>query len=1233
MRSFFPVFRIWTILLLVCPAMMLKAQSNTPSYKSLLWEISGNGLTKPSYLFGTMHISNKMVFHLSDSFYMGIRNTDVVAIELNPEQWQSEIPRITKQGNLMKYYNAVYYTDYLKEQSFTEDDFLAQLQESLRFEPELNDALLYRNESRLDNFQEDTYLDLYIYQTGKKLGKMTAGVETYIGSQRMMIEAMVDAALEKDKKRPGLEGVQYYELNQVMQDAYRKGDLDMLDSINKLTEYGQSFTEKFLYKRNEIQAASMDSIMQHHSLFVGVGAAHLPGKRGVIEILRKKGYTLRPVYMQDRDATQKKYIDSLSVPVHFATQYATDSFYSVSAPGKLNDVESRNMTLKHYADMGNGSYYLVTRIRTNSLFNGYSGQRIQKMIDSLLYENIPGTILVNKQISKNGYSGIDIINKTRKGDMQHYQLWVTPAEMLVFKMGGKGNYVTGPEADTFFNSITFRERKPGSGWQSFSPATGGFTIKMPVTPYTFYSSEGSDRLPEWKYEAQDPLTGDQYAVFKKSIYSFDFIEADTFDLTLITESFGSSKYWEKKRTIRTTTQDGRPVKDIYLTAKDGDIIHARAVIMGPQYYLLVHRSRNKTANNQDFFNSFVFSPFRYPAATRYTDTSWHFTVNTPIQPVFDADVMDMMLYARRSEPLFKKQERYYRDGPDNRSANFVSETTGEVIIVNNLEYPDYYYIKDSVQFWNRQFYPDSTLVLHRKTPVSREGGVRGWLLEWSDTASTRLIRKLVLSKGMQMVTASTVVDSTLAQSVFLNDFYNTLNICNAGDGPGLFTPKQERFFRDYYSKDTVVSKRARLALSYLYYGKEGYPAIKEAIGKLQPKDPDYFELKSKFISELGYIRDSAVTDDITAYLKQVYLDAGDTTVFQNNVLRSLSRLRTVKATHLFKELILQDPPAFEEQYAYDDLFSAYDDSLRLAAGLYPELLNLSTIEDFKTPVRTLLASLVDSNYIRPDIYDDYLGNIYFDAKVALKKLRNADEHTFGQQDDDEDSDNYSRQQAYRSGSGGAARAGMNTYITLLAPAYDKNPNLPKFFEKLLASGDLQVKLNTALAMLRYKHPLPDSIWDGLASANATRAEVWSRLKEAGYPGLFPKKYQTGEAMAASRIYASLDKRLDTLVLMQKRPAVQKEPGMNIYIYKYKLKKEDDWRLAFSSAKEEKNRPAESTYTYYYMAPGRLPQAPAEIATYIDEKLKKMVISKHNGGRQFYSDTYSNDYAIPAPVED
>ncbi|MBM3415796.1 MAG: TraB/GumN family protein [Bacteroidetes bacterium] len=66
-----------------------------------------------------------------------------------------------------------------------------------------------------------------------------------------------------------------------LQEAYRRGNLDLLDSINKYNSFSAAFDEKFLYRRNEIQAGSIDSILRSGTfLFAGVGAAHLPGDRG-----------------------------------------------------------------------------------------------------------------------------------------------------------------------------------------------------------------------------------------------------------------------------------------------------------------------------------------------------------------------------------------------------------------------------------------------------------------------------------------------------------------------------------------------------------------------------------------------------------------------------------------------------------------------------------------------------------------------------------------------------------------------------------------------------------------------------------------------------------------------------------------------------------------------------------------------------------------------------------------
>ena len=56
-------------------------------YPTLLWRISGNGLKKDSYLYGTMHVSNRVAYHLSDQFFDAIKSVDVVGLETNPSEW------------------------------------------------------------------------------------------------------------------------------------------------------------------------------------------------------------------------------------------------------------------------------------------------------------------------------------------------------------------------------------------------------------------------------------------------------------------------------------------------------------------------------------------------------------------------------------------------------------------------------------------------------------------------------------------------------------------------------------------------------------------------------------------------------------------------------------------------------------------------------------------------------------------------------------------------------------------------------------------------------------------------------------------------------------------------------------------------------------------------------------------------------------------------------------------
>jgi uncharacterized protein YbaP (TraB family) len=423
------------LLVFLAATATLTAQDTRPKkYPSLLWEITGNGLKEASYLFGTMHVSSKMVFHLSDSFYNCIRNSEMVALELDPAVWQTEMVRMQKMETNLRYFSQQLPRQYLNEKSFQLRSYEERIQEALSDVPYVINSLLYRSYQDQADFEEDTYLDLYIYQTGKKLGKLTTGVENYYETEKLIIEAYQDMAQEKKKKTASSYMEAPYEIEKKAQEAYRKGDLDLLDSLERILQSSEAFMEKFLYLRNEIQANSIDTILRKHSLFVGVGAAHLPGERGVIELLRRKGYQLRPIVMQDRDAEEKERIDKMRVKVDFQSYTADDGLFSVMVPGPLYRKEE-NMVNQgfQFADMSNGSYYMVNRVRTNAPVFGHTEATVVKKIDSLLYENIPGRIIKRTSISRNGYPGFDITNRTRRGDIQRYHIFVLPFDILVFK--------------------------------------------------------------------------------------------------------------------------------------------------------------------------------------------------------------------------------------------------------------------------------------------------------------------------------------------------------------------------------------------------------------------------------------------------------------------------------------------------------------------------------------------------------------------------------------------------------------------------------------------------------------------------------------------------------------------------------------------------------------------------------------------------------------------------------
>ena len=1170
-------------------------------YQSLFWEITGNGLKKPSYLFGTMHVSSKIAFHLSDSFYLGIKNADVVALETNPESWQEDLTKYDFGGNFGM--NAGWPNfisipnDFLSIRTLQFTSYEKKLEQALYSNPSTINNLLYRSYSDYSSdFEEDTYLDMYIYQVGKKWGKKVAGVERYDESMKLMMEAYRDAAKDKNRKERSFDFEEGFTPDK-LQEAYRTGNLDLLDSINKLNSFSDAFDEKFLYQRNNIQAASIDSIMKAgKSLFVGVGAAHLPGQRGVIEILRKIGYKMRPILMGERDSHHKDQVESIRVPVVFIPHIADDEFYQVSIPGKFYRFrESNTVDQEQYADMANGSYYMVTRVQTHSGLWGHPSKEVARKIDSVLYENIPGRILSKVPITKNGYKGFDVQNRTRRGDFQRYNIFITPFEILFFKMSGTGDYVkNGIESDKFFNSIRFSEFNNIANWKKYQPASGGFSIEFPHEP--FISKNGN-----WQYEAEDKTNNLYFTLLKTEVHNYHFAEEDSFDLGLMEESFSSSEFIDQIITREQRIYKGYPSLECKYWHTNGSFMWVRFLIQGPYYYTLVARGQKEHPRINSFLNSFTIVPYSYETATERKDTLLYFSVKSPVFPELKKEKIDLpdsyrSLYNDENE-IEETEAEILEEGGIYRNLIISNDTTGEKIYVSFYKIPRYYYSRDSTDpnaenfrsFLNQ----DTTWIIRDKNKYELPNKIQVWEYTLSDTNSSRTIHTKTFNKNGIGYVLITQGDTLSKRSSFIKTFFETFIPAPALEGVDPYSKKSKLFFRNFFSSDSSTRRKAVKSISEIEIDEDDISLVKKAIRSLNWNDTKYLDNKKAFINKLGKVKSKEASN----YLKELYYSSGDTIELQYAAIENLLQQETKYSYTIFKQIMIDEPPVLnvtvssgsggwvsypplsrlgmsgDEKYisGNGNFLNQLYDSLLLTKMIFPDLMPLLNLNDYKWPLMRVLARMVENNLIQAKDYEIYFSRFLIEAKQEFKKQSIVEKKKSidkAQQQNDKSGYHPHFEETTDNGN-----EDLGLYATLLLPYWKKNVNVPQLFQQLLKSSDNRLKYNIMNLMLRNQKKIPDTLIYYFAALDEFRYELYSDLRELKLADRFPSKFKDHLSLVKSKLLTTKSYgKPDSLVFIDKFVTDHKGRRGFIYFFRYKQKKDDaNWKFATAGMIPEDSR--------------------------------------------------------------
>jgi uncharacterized protein YbaP (TraB family) len=260
---------------------------------SLLWEITGNGLTDTSYLYGTIHIRDKRVFKLGDSTYYAINRVKALFGELNLQdkdamkEHASELLMPT--GTTLE--SLISPEDYALVKKYCKKHIGIYALLINKIKPIFLSAVISEN---LLKKEEKKPLDMYLQDYAAKQNKVIGGIETFEEQLAvlniMSIQEQADMLVEQVKNIE-----EEKKLMEYMLQSYLSESLDSLEILVQEDTLSAEFNEAMLDARNKVMAQRMTTQMKKQSTFFAVGAAHLPGSTGLIVLLRKQGYTVRPV--------------------------------------------------------------------------------------------------------------------------------------------------------------------------------------------------------------------------------------------------------------------------------------------------------------------------------------------------------------------------------------------------------------------------------------------------------------------------------------------------------------------------------------------------------------------------------------------------------------------------------------------------------------------------------------------------------------------------------------------------------------------------------------------------------------------------------------------------------------------------------------------------------------------------------------------------------------------------
>lgn len=253
---------------------------------SLLWEITGNGLEKPSYLFGTVHMICENDYILKEKVTTAFNKSEELALELDfddPKELQNMQKLAVSSVPLSQ---ALSKEEYVKLESLLKNNYALDIKQFENFNLiGIMSTIMFKQLNCPPKMYEIEFLKM---AKGKKtvihgLETVEDQIKTFSGS--FTNEEFINQFSEYDSS--------YFEQ---LYGFYKNEELSNILEMTTNDKFMDAEAQNLMLdSRNKNWIKKMPEMMQQHSVFFAVGAAHLPGNNGVINLLKQAGYTVKPI--------------------------------------------------------------------------------------------------------------------------------------------------------------------------------------------------------------------------------------------------------------------------------------------------------------------------------------------------------------------------------------------------------------------------------------------------------------------------------------------------------------------------------------------------------------------------------------------------------------------------------------------------------------------------------------------------------------------------------------------------------------------------------------------------------------------------------------------------------------------------------------------------------------------------------------------------------------------------